>query len=146
MTSVKTARRGQVRGVKRRYLRGGQTPVFTVRVGHTRRTALGKGRCQHQAQEVGRSFLFSVSGGQLTLAQFLLQGLVNEEADHGLGDAGVGRRQAPVEAPDPLRPVNVACTLQSVHLLLPSGPEKGHACEWRKCWLEFILQLVLLPL
>lgn len=96
-------------------------------VGYTRRTALRKSSRHHQAQEVAGSFLFSASGGQLTLAEFFLQGLVNEEADHGFRDAGVGRRQAPVEASDALRSVNVACTLQRVHLLLPSGPETGHS-------------------
>lgn len=62
----------------------------------------------------------------MALGEVFLQCLVDEEADHGLGDAGVGRGQAPVEAPDPLRLVNIAGTLQCVHLLLSPGSEEDN--------------------
>lgn len=56
----------------------------------------------------------------------LFERLIDEEADHGLRDAGVGCGQATVEAPDALRFVNMAGTLQGIHLFLPPGSEKSN--------------------
>lgn len=100
--------------------------MHTVWVGYAGRTTLWNSRRQHEAQEVRRSFLHLVARGrELALCQFLLQRLVDEEADHCLRDAGIGRSQASVEASDPLCLVNIAGTLQGVHLLLPSGSAKS---------------------
>lgn len=101
--------------------------AHTVWVGYAGSATLRKGRRQHQAQEVGCTFLHLVVGGrELALRQLLLQHLIDEEADHGLRDAGVGRSQASVEASDSLRLVNIAGALQGVHLLLPSGSVRSN--------------------
>lgn len=100
--------------------------VFTVRVGYAGRATLWKSSCHHQTQEVWRSFLhFTVWGGKLALSKVFLQGLVDEEADHGLRDASIRCSQASVEASNPFCFVNIASTLQCIHLLLPSGPKES---------------------
>lgn len=86
-------------------------------------TALGESSCYHKAQEVRGSFFSIAVGRHVPILRYaLLQRLVDEEADHGLGDSGVGRSEAPVKASYTFGPVYVARALQCVHLLLASCP------------------------
>ncbi len=62
----------------------------------------------------------------MALGEVFLQCLVDEEADHGLRDAGVRGSQASVEAPNPFHFVNIAGTLQCIHLLLSSGSKRSN--------------------
>lgn len=96
-------------------------PDHLVRVGYAGGAAFGEGGGHHEPEEVRRPPVSLAAGlGVAAFRQAFLQALVDEEADHGLGDAGVRGRQAAVEAASALSPVNVARALQRVHPLLSS--------------------------